>query len=71
MKILNSSIILKSLEDIFKIKKILPDPYFMGGGLNISEKGGMLDTHVDGNYNDQTGLNRRLNCIIYFDQPDY
>jgi len=65
VRILNSSIILKSLESIFKIRKILPDPYFMGGGLNISEKGGMLDTHIDGNYNDQTGLNRRLNCIIY------
>lgn len=37
----------------------------MGGGLNISEKGGMLDAHVDGNYNSQTGLNRRLSCIIY------
>ena len=37
----------------------------MGGGLNISEKGGMLDTHVDGNYKHQTGLYRRLNCIIY------
>ena len=37
----------------------------MGGGLNISEKGGALGTHIDGNYNDQTGLNRRLNAIIY------
>ena len=37
----------------------------MGGGLNISEKGGALGTHIDGNYNDQTGLTRRLNAIIY------
>ncbi len=65
VRILNSSIILKTLSKVFKIEKILPDPYFMGGGLNISEKGGALGTHIDGNYNDQTGLNRRLNAIIY------
>ena len=65
VRVLNSSIILQTLSKVFKIAKILPDPYFMGGGLNISEKGGALGTHIDGNYNDQTGLNRRLNAIIY------
>ena len=65
VRIFNSSIILKTIGNLFKIKKILPDPYFMGGGLNISEKGGKLDTHIDGNYNDEIGLNRRLNSIIY------
>ena len=37
----------------------------MGRGLNISEKDGKLDTHINGNYNDELGLNRRLNSIIY------
>lgn len=65
VRILNSSIILKTISKVFKIQKILPDPYFKGGGLNISTKGGILNTHIDGNYNDETGLNRRVNAIIY------
>ena len=44
----------------------MPDPYFTGGGLNITERGGLLDVHVDGNYHDASGLNRRLNILIYF-----
>ena len=52
------------------IKKIIPDPYFTGGGLNVTTKGGLLDVHVDGNYHDATGLNRRLNAILYLN-PNY
>ena len=48
----------------------MPDPYFTGGGLNVTEKGGLLDVHVDGNYHDATGLNRRLNAIVYLN-PNY
>ena len=66
VRILNSSFTLKTLSKLFKIPKLLPDPYFKGGGLNLSEKGGALGTHIDGNYNDETGLNRRLNVLIYF-----
>lgn len=65
IRILNSSLTLRVLSKLFNMPKLLPDPYFMGGGLNLSEKGGALDTHIDGNYNDETGLNRRLNAIIY------
>ena len=50
----------------FQFLKIMPDPYFTGGGLNITERGGLLDVHVDGNYHDASGLNRRLNILIYF-----
>jgi Rps23 Pro-64 3,4-dihydroxylase Tpa1-like proline 4-hydroxylase len=66
VRILNSSIILKALSIRFKIPKLIPDPYFSGGGLNITEKGGLLDVHVDGNYHDASGLNRRINILIYF-----
>ena len=31
----------------------------------MSLKGGMLDVHVDGNYHDATGLNRRVNAILF------
>lgn len=65
IRIMNSADFLKSISDIFKIKKLLPDPYFTGGGLNITKKGGLLDVHIDGNYHDATGLNRRLNALLY------
>lgn len=68
VRIFNSSIILKALSLKFKIPKLMPDPYFTGGGLNITEKNGLLDVHVDGNYHDASGLNRRLNVLIYFNK---
>ncbi len=68
VRILNSSIILKSLSKKFFIPKLMPDPYFTGGGLNITKRGGLLDVHVDGNYHDASSLNRRINVIIYFNK---
>jgi Rps23 Pro-64 3,4-dihydroxylase Tpa1-like proline 4-hydroxylase len=68
VRILNSSIILEALSIKFKIPKLISDSYFSGGGLNVTEKGGLLDVHVDGNYHDATGLNRRINVLIYFNQ---
>ena len=65
VRILNSSIFLKAVGDRIAIPKLIPDPYFSGGGLNITNPGGLLDVHVDGNYHDATGLNRRLNAIVY------
>ena len=70
VKILNSSIVMDAISDLMGIKKIIPDPYFTGGGLNVTTKGGLLDVHVDGNYHDATGLNRRLNAILYLN-PNY
>jgi Rps23 Pro-64 3,4-dihydroxylase Tpa1-like proline 4-hydroxylase len=65
VRILNSSLILNSFSEIFGIKRLVPDPYFSGGGLNITKKGGLLDVHIDGNYHDASGLNRRVNALIY------
>jgi len=65
VRILNSSLILKSLSDAFDIPKLVADSYFTGGGLNVTRKGRLLDVHVDGNYHDATGLYRRMNALIY------
>jgi Rps23 Pro-64 3,4-dihydroxylase Tpa1-like proline 4-hydroxylase len=65
VRILNSSLFLKAMSIRFGIDKIVSDPYFTGGGLNITKTGGLLDVHVDGNYHDATGLNRRLNALVY------
>jgi len=70
VRILNSSIFLLAVSQVMGIQKIIPDPYFSGGGLNITARGGLLDVHVDGNYHDPTGLSRRLNAIVYLN-PDW
>jgi Rps23 Pro-64 3,4-dihydroxylase Tpa1-like proline 4-hydroxylase len=74
VRIMNSAPFLKAMAAKLGIKKILPDPYYAGGGLNVTMRGGLLDVHVDGNYHDATGLNRRINAILYLNpdwQPDW
>ena len=68
IRVLNSAPILKAMGDRMDIPKLIPDPFFTGGGLNISKRGGLLDVHVDGNYHDATGLNRRTNLLIYLNE---
>ena len=65
IRIMNSAPILESLSKVLGIPKLIPDPYFTGGGLNVTVSGGLLDVHVDGNYHDATGLHRRVNAILY------
>jgi Rps23 Pro-64 3,4-dihydroxylase Tpa1-like proline 4-hydroxylase len=68
IRIFNSSLILKAISKRFGINKLIPDPYFSGGGLNVTTQGGLLDVHIDGNYHDATGLNRRMNIILYLNK---
>jgi len=65
IRVLNSSLFLKSVSEKFDIPKLMPDPYFTGGGLNVTVSGGLLEVRVDGNYHDASGLNRRINAILY------
>ena len=65
IRIMNSGPFLKALSESLEIPKLIPDPYFTGGGLNVTVSGGLLDVHIDGNYHDATGLHRRVNAILY------
>lgn len=65
VRIMNSSMFLKAMSEALDIPKLVPDPYYSGGGLNVTVSGGLLDVHVDGNYHDATGLNRRVNAILF------
>jgi len=67
---MNGADFLRAISSLFGIEKLMPDPYFSGGGLNVTRKGGLLDVHVDGNYHDASGLNRRMNALLYFN-PDW
>jgi hypothetical protein len=68
VRVLNSSICLKAIGESLGIQKLMPDPYFSGGGLNCTQSGGLLDVHVDGNYHDASGMNRRVNAILYLNK---
>lgn len=70
VRILNSAPLLRAMSKRFGIPKLMPDPYFTGGGLNCSSSGGQLDVHVDGNYHDASGMHRRMNALLYLN-PNY
>ena len=65
VRILNCSLVMLAFSKVFDIPRLISDSYYTGGGLNVMQRGGLLDVHVDGNYHDATGLNRRLNAIVF------
>jgi hypothetical protein len=40
IRILNGADFLRAISGLFQIEKLIPDPYFTGGGLNVTRKGG-------------------------------
>ena len=69
MSYLNSEKFLSFLQIITGIgQTLLPDPYFVGGGLHETKKGGMLKLHADFNKHSKTGLDRRINVLIYLNK---
>jgi len=64
----NSASMLQFLEGITNIKGLLPDPYFSGGGLHETAKGGLLGIHADFRVNENLQLLRRVNVLIYLNK---
>ena len=65
---LNSAPFLRRLERLTGIENLIPDPYFLGGGLHCLPEGGKLNVHVDFNTHPALQLDRRLNLLIYLNQ---
>lgn len=66
---LNSEPFLMFLQELTGIEeKLLPDPYFEGGGYHQSKRGGFLKVHADFNKHKETGLDRRLNILVYLNK---
>ena len=59
---------LKVLEQITGIKRLLPDPYLLGGGLHLSGPGGILSPHTDFHYHRPLSLFRRINVLVYLNE---
>jgi Rps23 Pro-64 3,4-dihydroxylase Tpa1-like proline 4-hydroxylase len=71
---LNSPAVLKFLEAMTGIAALIPDPYYVGGGLHETLPGGHLGVHADFNVHKQLNLERRLNLLVYLNddwQPEY
>jgi len=69
MHFLNSAPFLEFIQSITGIdEKLLGDPYFIGGGLHEIKRGGVLKIHADFNKHKLTGLDRRVNVLIYLNK---
>jgi Rps23 Pro-64 3,4-dihydroxylase Tpa1-like proline 4-hydroxylase len=62
---LNSRAFLRFLEELTGIEGLISDPYYEGGGLHETKRGGYLGIHADFNIHDRLKLERRLNLIVY------
>jgi len=69
MRFLNSEPFLEFIQTLTGIDEpLLPDPYFLGGGLHEIKKEGLLKVHADFNKHYDTGLDRRVNALIYLNK---
>ena len=59
---------LRLLEKITGVKRLIPDPYFSGGGLHMSGPGGVLNPHTDFHHYRGLDVYRRVNVLIYLNE---
>lgn len=65
---LNSRQMLLFLETLTGLDNLLPDPYFLGGGVHISEQGDFLNVHADFNWHHKLQAHRRCNALLYLSE---
>jgi Rps23 Pro-64 3,4-dihydroxylase Tpa1-like proline 4-hydroxylase len=65
---LNTPPFLQFLEKLTGIHGLIPDPYYMGGGMHQTKRGGWLSVHVDFNKYEEFNLYRRINVLLYLNK---
>src|SRR6059058_667297 len=65
---LNSQAFLGFLEEMTGFDGLLSDPYFAGGGLHETKRGGHLGVHADFNIHDRMKVERKLNLLVYLNE---
>jgi Rps23 Pro-64 3,4-dihydroxylase Tpa1-like proline 4-hydroxylase len=65
---LNGQSFLGFLEELTGIKGLISDPYFEGGGLHETKRGGHLGIHADFNIHGSLKVVRRLNLLVYLNE---
>lgn len=68
LSFMNSTEVLKYLEELTGIKELISDPSYYGGGIHRIKSRGRLSVHVDYNYHPITKLHRRLNLLLYLNK---
>jgi hypothetical protein len=56
------------LETLTGIDGLIPDPYFVGGGLHVSTRGHYLKIHTDFNWHHKLRAHRRVNVLLYLNE---
>ena len=65
---LNSGSFLEAMTALTGIPDLVADAQLEGGGLHQTTAGGFLSIHADFNKHRATGLDRRLNAIVYLNE---
>lgn len=65
---LNSFKFISEIEGLTGIENLIADHTLNGGGLHQITRGGKLDIHEDYNCHPGTGLDRRLNVLLYLNK---
>lgn len=71
---LNGEAFLGFLEEMTGIEGLISDPYFEGGGLHETKRGGHLGVHADFNIHGRLKVERKLNLLVYLNRdwsPEY
>jgi Rps23 Pro-64 3,4-dihydroxylase Tpa1-like proline 4-hydroxylase len=56
------------VETLTGIDNLLPDPYFLAGGVHISERDDFLNIHADFNWHHKLQAHRRVNGLLYLSE---
>lgn len=62
---MNGQAFLAFLEEMTGVLGLISDPYFAGGGLHETKRGGHLGVHADFNVHERMKIRRRLNVLVY------
>ena len=66
---LNSGTFLRSLERLTGVPKLIVDAGLEGAGQHQIGRGGLLDVHAEFNKHNGVDLYRRLNVLVYLNEP--
>jgi Rps23 Pro-64 3,4-dihydroxylase Tpa1-like proline 4-hydroxylase len=66
--LLASAEFIDAMETLTGIDNLVWDPAFTGGGMHLTNSSGLLDVHVDFNYEKKLDLYRRINILIYLNK---